>query len=357
MTARAARLAARPRVIVPEYAAVATVGAAVLALLILPTAFAPLGPVDDHEIIRMSRGEILPLFEATRFRPLYWLVRNAEGLAWGANPIGWGFDRALLGLATILLGYLIARRYAPLIVALPAALLVVVGPQAEAFYRFGPQEAYGMPILLGSALALLSGLPVVGLALAVAAALTKETFVIAAVPLLAFAWWRGYRSQVMVAGLVILVAAAGVALAALHGGTSTGGSRYLLPWIVVPIGVGVWLGRRRPVPVAMVMLALVAVGLGWGIGEAGLWAEQGRAFQAQLAIIRAEQRPGEPLIVNATVNDYERALSLRIWIPDGVAMLAVEPCSGVLCDRLQQVSREGGYGYVPLAGQSPMPLR
>jgi hypothetical protein len=118
----------------------------------------------------------------------------------------------------------------------------------------------------------------------------------------------------------------------------------LLPWLLVPIAFGVWLARRyRLVPIVM---AVVLVG-GFVVAERGsmTWADQARAFQAQLAAIPSAR----PLIVHASIDQYELAMTLPIWV-DGPMMLAVAPCSGFLCDRLTRVSREGGQGYTPLAG-------
>lgn len=309
-----------------------------VALLVLPTAVAPLGPVDDHEILSFSRGVMPTFFEETRFRPLYYVLRLGETWLWGTNAAGWAFDRLLLALLTVTLIAFIARRYVREPVAILAGLLVIIGPQSEAFYRFGPAEAYAMPMLLGAIFGVLSGRPWM-LLFAAAAAFTKETFVIAALLMLALAWWRGYRP--FLAGGLVIIAGVGVVVALIHGGTATGGARNLLPWVLLPIAGAVWLSRYRVVPVVMAG-ALVA-----GFLVAATGAREWAAMNREWASFVASIPPERPLLIHASVADYERVLALRDFVP-GELMLEVEAGSGFLWDRLARVSREGGYGYSPL---------
>jgi hypothetical protein len=89
-----------------------------------------------------------------------------------------------------------------------AALLVVAGPQAESWFRLGPQESIGTPLLLAGLALVAWGRTRFGLTLLVMAALTKEAFVPFALAGALFAWRRGDRAGPVIACLVIVAAGA-----------------------------------------------------------------------------------------------------------------------------------------------------
>jgi hypothetical protein len=189
-----------------------------------------------------------------RFRPGYYLLRVIEAALWGDHVLLWYAARFALAGATIAGVIALAWRLPwPALVAL--ALIPFAGPQAEAWYRLGPQEAYALPLLVWG-LALVGRWPGVGLLLA--AGLVKESFAVVLPLIAAWAWWRDrWTPQVIVLAVGALLLCAAVAL------TQAGGDFYgdvrtvasvwrvagelAVPFVVclVPAAVGLLYAPRR----------------------------------------------------------------------------------------------------------------
>lgn len=291
---------------------------AIAAAVVVPMMGTPLGPVDDHDIPRfLASGVWFPPEIVSRFRPLYWLVRDLEAVAWGMNAAGWYFDRFLLLMATLAAGYLLARRFVAPPLALAAALLVIAGPQAEAWFRLGPQEAIATPLLLGG-LALCVRGHAFGLVLLVLAALTKESFVPFAFAGISAGWWFVPKRAVVAAGVVVAcvaVVAMPIALRSLAS-AAPGQGRYLLPFVLIPIAAGVLLLRTRPAAgYAGIALALVLIVPQISIEDT--WRNRAMVWQTELAQVREaiDQHPGAALVyAPVSTTEYEHTLALRAYI-------------------------------------------
>lgn len=268
--------------------------------MLWPTVGAQLGAVDDHEIPVLeeriaAQGPVAVWLDTIdnvqgRFRPGYWAGRIIETAVWGQNVRGWYLDRLVLLAATIALGYLLARRWRPALPSALAALLMVAGPQAEAFYRLGPQESYAVPLTLAGFL-LLSHRRMAGLAVLCAAATVKEPFVLMPIIGAAWAWRMGFRWHATAAAII----AAGIGLAILRSVLVNGGEfytaqgraiplagRYLYPAILaVALGIGLLVSRlpRSAILVAPVLIA----GLAWAYVGARNWTAGTQAFAHQCA--------------------------------------------------------------------------
>lgn len=269
-----------------------------VALVIVGPMFgAALGAVDDHEIPMLQQqiaaegpvgvwlGSLDPA--QGRFRPGYWAGRLVETMAWGQNVRGWYLDRLLLLLATLGLGYLLARRWFAPGVSVIVAIAIVAGPQAEAFYRLGPQEAFAVPLTLAGFLLIRSW----GLALLVLAAFVKEPFVVVPIVGMAWAWRLGLRWPVILAGVGTALAALGIVSAVIaYGGefyTAQGRSiplagRYLYPFVIaLALGLG-WVLTRRP-RLAYAAVPVLAVLLVFAHTRAQNWSNGTQAFVRQCA--------------------------------------------------------------------------
>lgn len=301
--------------------------AVVAILLIAPMFRARLGVTDDHEIVTLGRqiasvGPLGTLYthvaEPGRFRPLYWLGRIAETMAWGPNVAGWYLDRLALLLATLGAGYLFARRWFRPAIAVLIALLIVVGPQSEAFWRLGPQEAYAVPLTLAGLILVGRRRFGLGLGLLCLAALTKEPFVV--VPLVGMAWaWRlGARRPVILAGIVAAGIALAIALTVLANGgdyytakglTIPAEGRYLYPWVIggaLAVGLVVSRFRWAFIPVAALAGVLVLSSL----SGARHWAASTRTFAAFVDELR-----GHPVVVVApNPADAETRWALGVYL-------------------------------------------
>jgi hypothetical protein len=199
----------------------------IVALVIVQPMFgAALGAIDDHEVpMLLGPTGHLPLvdvpativrfwIEPDRFRPVYWVVRVFETAAWGENATGWYLDRLGLLIVTMGAAASLLRGFVPAPVAVLGAVLVVAGPQAENWFRLGPQEAIGTPVLLMALALLVRGRTRPGLALLVVAACTKEAFIPFAAAGCLLGWRNGDRAgSIVTAGLV---AAAGAWVLYLH---------------------------------------------------------------------------------------------------------------------------------------------
>lgn len=283
------RYLTRAQKLAPAVIAGAFVGVA-LSLVLAPTLFSPLGPVDDHEIVSVhSELAIVPLqavvidwaIEPNRFRPLYYVLRVAETALWGTNPLPWHLVRIALAGLTVTLAACLARRIVSWPLAILGGALIVIGPQAEAFYRLGPQEAYATPMILGSLAATLAGRSWLGAALAVAAAFTKEPNVLAAGLLLIPVWQRN-RNAAVVGAAGVGLALMGVLL--LYRATPDSlQARYLLPWIAVAIAGGLYVFRRLPSALGVAMAAMLLAGTFSAFSAAAFWAARDFAWAAMIA--------------------------------------------------------------------------
>jgi len=193
---------------------------------------APLGRKDDHELpviaAQLRTDGFVPTVASWvdegrgRFRPGYWVLRVTETAIWGLDTRAWYLDRALLLLASLWAGYLLARLWFTPAVSLLAAALLIAGPQAESFGRLGPQEAYAVPLSLAG-FALIGRRRVApGLLLLVLSAFIKEPFIPLALLGVAWAWRLDRRGPAVVAGLALGIALSG-ALAQLLAGAHLAG--------------------------------------------------------------------------------------------------------------------------------------
>jgi hypothetical protein len=203
----------------------ATTGAFVVVSLAIvgPMFGAQFGAIDDHQIpytLTLSGGLPWPgvpsmvafwiTHDPGRFRPLYWVLRVAETALWHENVAGWYLDRLALAIATLASAYALARLWWSPLVATVAALVVIAGPQAEAWGRLGPQEAYAVPLLLAGLAVVGRRQFVAGIVLLVLAAVAKESFLPLAVLGVAWAWFLGSRRAALAGFLA--VAAVGIGL-------------------------------------------------------------------------------------------------------------------------------------------------
>lgn len=336
--------------------------AAVVAFVLAPTMGSPLGPVDDYEMAQIHRqlaaepfGAVLAAWVAdpVRVRPLYWVLRVVEVAVWGDNAFGFHLDRLALAWLTLGLGTWIAVRWLPLGAALLVGLAVVIGPQAEGFYRLGTMEAFATPLALGSVVASMRGRPGLGIVLALLAGLTKEPYAVFAPVLLAIAWWYGARWWALVGAGVALAGLAAWIASGLHYFPNAPQGRYVLPWMLLGIPVAVLALRRWPLAARAALACWLTVFTIAGATSAAVWAQRDHAFSEGVAAIRARLTPGTTLVVQAGPDDYEAAFAVRAYLPDGDAMLAPVAGAGQLADWQAQFSRDGGRGYRPLASADP----
>ena len=277
--------------------------------IIWPMQSAQLGAIDDHWIIHALNGGSLPVVEADRFRPGYWLVYAVEVASHGTNAAGWFVDRLLLATIALGAGYALARVWLTPAFAVLAATLMLVGLQQEAFARLGPQEAFAVPLTLAG-FALIGRRRFAGLLLTTTAAFVKEPFILSALLALGWAWWLGARWSLAVPAAAVLVAGIGIASTIGRGAYSPPvfEGRYLYPFIIPVALVAAKLATRRPV------LLLLAVWLGVNFA-AQTNASIARAnatyrFQAALAEIR-----GHPYIVT-TGGSSEYAYAIDVYLED-----------------------------------------
>ena len=129
--------------------------------MVHPMLHAAFGIIDDHEIAtilgpdqQVSVSEIVPLAQQWaiehngRFRPGYYILRILEAMLAGGSAPLWYANRlalALLSASALYLGLRVVLRpfYAGIV-----TLLFFAGPQNEVWTRLGPQEAYGVPLVL-----------------------------------------------------------------------------------------------------------------------------------------------------------------------------------------------------------------
>jgi hypothetical protein len=374
---------------------------AVAVLIVGPMFWAGFAAYDDHEIpvIHRQLQEIGPAATIAswtaehrgRFRPLYWILRIGETAIWGETVQGWYLDRLLLLLGALAATYALARLwFAPAVAAL-AAILVVAGPQAEAFARLGPQEAYALPMAI-AALALIGRRWfAAGLVLLVLSAFTKETFVPFALLGIAWAWYLGSRRSAVLAAVAVLIAFAfGLYRVASDGAlsgqvrslrtfaTALGGLLLTLATTTVwPLGIisphrrwllliglailipqalilaGVAIQGRYLYPAILagvlaaaaaaarsrlafvVITALIAVNIAVQVEAATVRASGTRDFEAIVGMLRTADRP---IVIHlAGGSPAEAAVALRRYLPDADLQLAPD---------LPQLT---GYGFAPLA--------
>jgi hypothetical protein len=164
--------------------------------LIGPTLSAKLGMIDDHEIaeflgptgkifpweipsIVVSKTEIGQWGTYLRFRPSYYTVRVIESALWRDNASLWYGVRYLSLVATLVVGFVILRRYLPS----PVSYLVIFYLMTLSFWpdiltRLGPSEIYALPACVIFVYGLIRNKPLywfTGLIIAVGA---KENFLV-----------------------------------------------------------------------------------------------------------------------------------------------------------------------------------
>ena len=371
---------------------------AIALFLVRPMFAAQFGAVDDHEIPVIGRqitdhGILetiaLRIAEANgRFRPAYWIGRVLETAVWGQFPTGWYFDRVVLLVATMAGTFAVARLWVGPAAALVGAILVVAGPQAEAFTRLGPQEGYAVPLLLGGLAFVGRGRFTVGFALLTTSAFTKEPFLIAPVLGAAWAWRLGDRRWPFVGGAIAIVAGTGALFAVLANGGDYYGQvrnlrtvtrsgidlamillrltvwplvlmlpkpawqiagaiglmlfgwqatvlgdigirgRYLFP-LVIGAGLGSALAASKR-PALLLILVLIAGGsLLTARDAARAYARRSVAFAAFVDQLRADPRP---LIISVeNPSDVELAWAIREYLADRpMVLLAEQPLPGFL---------------------------
>lgn len=227
-----------------------------------------MGPLDDHQLAdTLNRhggtfslvevpGEVAARLGENRVRPVYWIVQTVELSVWGLWGPGWYFDRFLLLLATLVGAAAVAFRFVPRPLAILAAALVVLGPQAESWYRLGPQESIATPLLLVGVALVLRGSRI-GLALLVLAALTKESFVPIALAGTLFGWRHFPRTAgvtaAAIAGVGLLVVVVDVTRGDLYQQSRTIGQILQAAWWLAST-TAIWTGWP---------IAVVAVVVGW----------------------------------------------------------------------------------------------
>jgi hypothetical protein len=210
---------------------VVIVSAICLFIVLGPAQSSQFGPTDDHEIaLMLGSDRHLPLADAPsevaqhviegngRFRPAYWALRVLETAVWGWNPRAWYIDRLILAIATIAATAWLAAVFVPRPIAVLAGLFVVIGPQAEAWFRLGPQEAYATPLALAGLALTARRHPLPGITLMVLSALTKESFLPLAFAGIAWAWYLGYKRHATASALVLVAIGAATAFIWISGG-------------------------------------------------------------------------------------------------------------------------------------------
>jgi hypothetical protein len=132
-----------------------------IVFMLHPMLHADFAMIDDHEIVsilgrdnRVKISEISPLIQQWtlehngRFRPGYYVLRILEAFVVGDHAILWYTNRLLLALVSALALYRGLRVLLRPFLAGVATLLFFSGPQNEMWTRLGPQEAYGVPLVL-----------------------------------------------------------------------------------------------------------------------------------------------------------------------------------------------------------------
>lgn len=150
--------------------------------------------MDDHGIINFSNSlaensywqilkDILAHDFKIRFRPFYWVNQLFLIQVFGTNWAYWGLHHFLIAVLTSFLLFKIIRFFKlDVVISFFFAVLVLVGEQAEIFYRTSPAERSALFYLsLGVYIWLISKnqlLKVVGIICIILATLCKENFVL-----------------------------------------------------------------------------------------------------------------------------------------------------------------------------------
>jgi hypothetical protein len=132
-----------------------------IVFMLHPMLHADFGMIDDHEIVsilgrdnRVKISDISPLIhqwaieQTGRFRPGYYVLRILEAFFVGNHAALWYTNRLLLALVSALALYGGLRVILRPLLAGAVTLLFFSGPQNEMWTRLGPQEAYGVPLVL-----------------------------------------------------------------------------------------------------------------------------------------------------------------------------------------------------------------
>ena len=202
---------------------VALAVSAVVALFVLwPMLGAPFGPRDDYEIAAiLGSDRVLPASELPeaavgltaadhgRFRPAYYPLRTIEAAIFGGNSTAWHLSRlALVLVSAAALASLLAG-LVPVVAVVVLPLVLVAGPQAEAWIMLAPNEAYGVPLLLSGLALWRFGHRWPAVVLLLLAGLTKESFTVFNIAVAAWLAWRHWSPPVaaLVVGTAISVCA------------------------------------------------------------------------------------------------------------------------------------------------------
>jgi hypothetical protein len=132
-----------------------------IVFILHPMLHADFAMIDDHEIVsilgrdnQVKISEIFPLIQQWtieqngRFRPGYYILRILEAFFVGNHAALWYTNRLLLALVSALALYGGLRVILRPLLAGVVTLLFFSGPQNEMWTRLGPQEAYGVPLML-----------------------------------------------------------------------------------------------------------------------------------------------------------------------------------------------------------------
>lgn len=156
---------------------------------------------DDHEIVRikydlasqntltvavnwMKRDQ----FSTHRFRPFYFFHRVIETKVFGANFFAWSIYTAILAIITsFLLFYFLSLLGFSFWESLLFSLVALIGPQADIWWRLGPNETIGMFMLAVSLFFLVKyytsekntkAIKILFVIFAILATLSKESFLL-----------------------------------------------------------------------------------------------------------------------------------------------------------------------------------
>jgi hypothetical protein len=231
------------RVPVSAWIALLAIGvyAAALGYVMAPMMGAQFSHVDDHEIaVMIGPSQHIALADVPgkiaqfamendgRFRPGYYFLRVVEAAFAGTHTHIWYLDRFVLALiaggAIVTLAYGYVTRIT--MVVLP--LMLIAGPQSEMWTMLGPQETYAVPMVLVGLALVRWRHQTSGLALLLAAGLVKESFVLLVPAILVWLAWRQGRAAwrtIAIAGAIVGLEAAGVAIEVLRFGDFYGQTR------------------------------------------------------------------------------------------------------------------------------------
>lgn len=182
--------------------AFAICGAAAVFVL-WPMFGAPFGPNDDYQLAQMiGRDHDLAIadvpglamtlitHDAGRFRPAYYPIRTVEAALFEDNTTAWHLSRLALLLASTGLLISLLRGFVPTAGLVLLPMFLFAGAQAEVWVWLAPNEAYGVPLLLGGLWAWRAGYRWPAVVLLLVAGLTKESIALFNLGIAACLVWR-----------------------------------------------------------------------------------------------------------------------------------------------------------------------